>query len=198
MKALKIIVIVIALLFGGFFTIGLMKPSVDYGATVEVSKSPEVAWNIYSDSTLMSEWVPSIKSIKLVSGEQWAVGSKYEILMDHEGELVTTMEELTEVVENERISMIFTNEMMSIDNELTFKATAEGGTSISSNAKATGANWMWKSMFAMMTDGFNQQEAKHMNALADLIERTDIVVDEPENVFVTDSLAVDTVSLDTI
>lgn len=194
MKAIKVILIIAAILFAAFFALGIFKPSVDYGVTVEVSKSPEVAWHVYSDSSLMSEWVPSIKSITLVSGEKWAVGSKYEILMDHEGELVTTMEELTEVVENERISMTFSNDLMTIDNVVTFTANEEGGTSISSNAVATGANFFWKSMFAMMEGGFEEQENIHMTALAELIERTDLDLEEPENVFVTDSIAVDSLT----
>lgn len=198
MKAIKVILIIAAILSAAFFAVGVFKPTVDYGATVEVSKSPEVAWAVYNDSTLMNQWVPAVKSIKLVSGEHWEVGSKYEILMDHDGQLVTTMEELTGVIENEKISMIFSNEMMSIDNEVTFTANENGGTTISSLATAEGAGLFWKSMFAMMGDGFNHQEAIHFKALAELIERTDVQFEEPENVFVSDSLALDTLAIDSL
>ena len=198
MKAIKIILIIAAILFAAFFAIGVFEPTVEYGATVEVSKTPEEAWAVYNDSTLMTEWVPAVKSIKLVSGEHWQEGSKYEILMDHNGQLVTTMEELTRIVENERISMIFSNEMMSIDNEVTFTANENGGTTISSKATAEGVGFFWKSMFALMADGFNQQEAIHFNALAELIERTDVELEEPENVFVSDTLAVDTAVIDSL
>lgn len=198
MKAIKVILIIAAVLFAAFFALGVFKPTVDYGATIQVSKSPEVAWHVYSDSSLMKEWVPAVKSIKLISGERWAVGSKYEILMDHDGQLVSTYEELTGVEENERISMIFSNEMMTIDNEVFFEANEDGGTTITSKATAEGVGFFWKSMFAMMADGFNDQEAIHFKALAELIERTDVQFEEPENVFVSDSLAVDTLTIDSL
>ena len=94
--------------------------------------------------------------------------------------------------------MIFSNEMMSIDNEVTFTANENGGTTISSKATAEGVGFFWKSMFALMADGFNQQEAIHFNALAELIERTDVELEEPENVFVSDTLAVDTAVIDSL
>jgi uncharacterized protein YndB with AHSA1/START domain len=198
MKAIKVILIIFAVLFAAYFALGVFKPSVDYGATVEVTKTPEEAWSVYTDSSLMREWVPAILSMKQISGGDEMVGSKFEIRMDHEGEIMTIVEEVTAYEEYQRMAMIFTNEVLTTDNEVTFTAKEDGGTIISSKATAIGANFFWKSMFAIMGDGFADQEMIHMKALATLIEKTDIDLDDPENVFVLDSLAIDTLSIDSL
>ena len=130
MKILKIILILIAVAVGGFLAVGLIKPSIDYGVTVEVSRSPEVAWAVYLDTSLLREWVPEINSIKQVSGGDEMVGSVYEISMDHEGQPVITMEEVTAYEENKRMAMIFTNDLMTLDNEVVFAPKEDGGTTV--------------------------------------------------------------------
>ena len=197
MKAIKAILIIAAVLFAAFFALGVFKPTIDYGATVEVSKSPEVAWAVYMDSSLMSEWVPTAKSITLVSGEH-GQPSSYEIMMDYEGEMVSTMEELIALQENESITFRFYNEMMSIDNTVTFTPKEDGGTTITSESVAHGEGFFWKSMFAMIGDGFNKKEAIHYKALAELIERTDVEFEMPEMEMAIDSLAIDSTVVDSL
>ena len=197
MKVLKILAIITVVIVVAFFSIGVIKPTVDYGASVQVSKSVEEAWSVYQDTSLLSEWVPAIKSIKQVSGGEEMVGSVYEIQMDHEGQMVTTVEEVTAFEPNKRMAMIFSNDVMVLDNEVVFTVNESGGTTITSTASARGTSMIWRSMFALMGDGFTKQETAHMNALAELIERTETEVAESDISIPSDSTATDTIQLET-
>lgn len=194
MKALKIIVIIAAVLFGGFFAIGVFKPSVEYGVTVEVSKSPQHAWNVYTNTETLGEWLEGFKSIKTIEDAGQEVGSVYEVEVEAQGEKHSFIEKLTAFDEPRLFGMNISNEMISTDMAITFEPTESGGTTITSKATATGANWFARSLFALMASTFDAQEQKNFEALKELIENTEV---EAEGIPAMD-LAVDSLKIDTL
>lgn len=197
MKALKIIIIIAALLFGGFFAIGIFKPTVEYGVTVEVSKSPQHSWDVYTNPETLGEWLEGFSSIKTIEDAGQEVGSVYEVEVHAQGEKHVFIEKMTAFDEPRLFGMNISNEMISTDIAVTFEPTESGGTTITSKASATGANWFAKSLFALMASTFNDQEQRNYDALAELIERTEVEIEEiPTMDLAVDSLAIDSLAVD--
>ena len=193
MKALKVIVIVCAILCGGFFAIGIFKPSIDYGVSIEVSKSPQHAWNVYTNTETIGDWLNGFKSIKTIEDKPGIVGSVYEVEVEDAGEKYIFIEKMTVFDEPRLFGMNISNEMISTDIAVTFEPSESGGTTITSKATATGTNWFARSMFALMASTFDAQEQKNFEALKQLIENTEVEVEEiPAMELAVDSLTVDT------
>ena len=180
MKVLKTIILVIAIILGGFALIGIIKPSVEYGVSVEVSKSPDQAWNVYTNPDLFDQWLEGFKSITVVEDVEGIVGSVYEVEVDANGNQAVFTEKVTAFDENELFGMHISNEDINTDISVSFEATESGGTKITSHGVAKGTTWFMKSMFALMGSAFQEQEQKNYDALAALIERTEMEPDELE------------------
>lgn len=185
MKILKYILYIILGLVVIYFLIGLMKPSVSYGYTIEVDKSVEEAWAVSQDESKFSQWLEGFKSMELLSGEDGAVGSTYKIIVNP-GEGQEDFEMIETVVSKEEfdhIEMDFDSEFMDFKQRIDFSEN-DGKTTISTDSKVIGKNVMSRSMFAIMEmlgGAFTKQEGKNMEALKTLInENTTDYYPEPE------------------
>lgn len=174
MRFLKTLFIVIALLALFVFSLGFFKPSVDYGAEIEVNKSIQVVWNLHKDDSQYHKWLEGFKSIEHLSGEKEAVGSTYKVIVNPgEGqEDFEMIETITGIKENEFIDLNFVSDFMDFDQKTTFSESA-GKTIIKTESKASGKGYAMRAMFALMelfSGSFQKQEQKNMDAFKELIE----------------------------
>ena len=174
MKGLKITLTILTLVFGCFAVIGVIMPSVEYGVTVHATKDPQTVWKVMSDQSLMGEWIEGFKSIELTSGERYAEGSTNTIVIEQEGEEFVIYETVTVVKEAEQLSMNIENDVLTTVVDIMLEPGPDGGTKITTHNVATGKSWFFRSLFPLMKGSFQDEEAKHYNALAELSERSDL------------------------
>lgn len=189
MKGLKITLVVLSIIFGLFTLVGIIQPSVEYGTTVNTNRDQMTTWNVMVADDLLSEWIDGHKSIKLIEGDMNAVGSKYEVIVEHEGQEYKMIETLKIVEPGKRLVMNLDNDFLSTDLEVNFEAGPNGGTKLTTHNVATGKSWFSRSVFPMMKGKFQDQEEKHYNAFAELVDRSDIDMflnnqdsEEPSNI----------------
>ena len=82
MKFLKYLLIIVALLAIIFFGKGLLTPQVSYESEIVVNKPVNEAWAIMSDESRISEWLPGIKKMELISGTENKVGAVSKIYFE--------------------------------------------------------------------------------------------------------------------
>lgn len=174
MKILKYLLFLIIGLLLIFLAIGLMNPSVQYGHTITANKSVEEAWGVAQDESKYGQWLEGFKSMELISGEKYKVGSKYKIVVDPgEGQPEFEMiETLVAVKEFDHIEMNFDSEMMDFHQIMSFSED-NGKTIVKTDSKVMGKSLPMRAMFALMEmfgSAFQKQEAHNMEALKKLIE----------------------------
>jgi len=173
MKILKYLLYLIAFLVIAFIAAGYIYPTVNYGHEVTVNKSIKEAWAVQQDESKLGQWLEGFKSIDLIEGEAGAVGSKYKVVVQPEGQPDFVMTETVKSVkEFDHIALNFDSDMMLFDQTTSF-AEADGKTTIKTDCKINGKGIMMRSMFALMeklTGSFTKQEVKHIEALKKLIE----------------------------
>lgn len=180
MKALKIVLGIVAALVVIFFALGMISPQVTYSTEIEVDKPLDESWAVYTDETKLTEWLEAVESIELQSGNQNEVGSTYLITIDQGGEKMTMTEEITAFQVNELMSMKFDNEAFGQTLDVHFKEN-EGKTIITTNAVMEGKGMVMRSIFAMMKGTMEDQDLKNMTNLKEVIEaNTHNYFPEPE------------------
>ncbi len=173
MKALKILGFLLLGLILAFFLFGILCPSFSYGHEITVNKPIEEAWAVHQDASKYNQWLDGFKSIELLEGEQSAVGSKYKVVVDLDGENPFEMiETIKSIKENDHIELQFDSDFSIFDQKAEFQ-TKDGKTAVKTTNTVHGKGIINRSMFAAMHilgGTFQKQEEKHINALKTVIE----------------------------
>jgi hypothetical protein len=174
MKILKYIIFFLLAILLLFFLVGLLKPSVSYGHEILTDKSIEESWAVSQDVSTYDQWLEGFKSMELISGNKYEVGSRYKVIVNPgEGQPDFEMiETLKAIKENEYVDMHFESDMMDFEQVISF-AKKDGKTSVKTDSKVIGKGIVMKSMFALMEmlgGSFQAQETKNIEALKKLID----------------------------
>ena len=169
MKYLKYVIIILVLLAVVFFGQGLLTPEVSYESEIVVNKPVKEAWAVMSDESRVSEWLPGIKKMELVSGTENTVGAVSKIYFEENGEEMIMEETITAIKPNEHMAMTFTMDFMDMDYEMHL-TEEDGKTRIKSNSKTTGNGFMAKSILSFMKGTMKKQEDSNMNNLKTIID----------------------------
>ena len=187
MKFLKYLLIIVALLAIIFFGKGLLTPQVSYESEIVVNKPVNEAWAIMSDESRISEWLPGIKKMELISGTENTVGAVSKIFFEENGEEMIMEETITAITPNEHMAMTFTMDFMDMDYEMHL-TDEDGKTRIKSNSNTTGNGIMAKSILSFMKSAMKKQEDTNMNNLKTVIENnTKNYFPEPEQVVTSEA-----------
>ncbi len=173
MKFLKGLLSLILILVVLFILVGVLRPEVEYGHTIQTNKSVKEAWAVTQDASKYKQWLKGFKSMELLSGEEGAVGSTYKVVVEPgEGQPDFEMiETVTSIKEFEEVDLHFDSDMMDFDQKIQFTETS-AGTEIKTISKVKGSGLIMKSMFALMemfTNSFQKQEEENIEALKTLV-----------------------------
>ena len=177
MKILKYLLIALAVILILFFGMGLIMPSVSYGHTISVDKPIKEAWAVSQDQDKYHLWLEGFKSMELLEGEYFEVGSKYKVIVEPgEGQPPFEMIETIESIEEfEHVTMNFDSDMMDFYQHMTFEEN-DGVTTVTTDSKVMAKGLMTRSMFALMEvlgGSFTKQEKKNVEALKELIQNNE-------------------------
>ena len=185
MKFLKYAFFVILGLIVIFFAIGLLCPTIEYGTEITVDKPIKEAWAVSQDDSKYDQWLEGFKSIELIEGEEYEVGSKYKVVVNPgEGQPDFEMiETILDVKEFEHIEMHFDSDMMDFNQKIILSEN-DGKTTIKTESSVSPKGMFLKSMFClseMLGGAFTKQEAKNYEGLKRVIEEnTTDYFPEPE------------------
>lgn len=174
MKIIKYILLAIIFLVILFFAMGLMNPSIKYGAKITVDKPLEETWEFTQDETHYHKWLEGYQSMELIEGEHNQVGSRYKVIVQPapdqpEFEMIETIKAIKE---NDFVTLHFDSDMMDFEQTI-YHSFSNGKTTVRSDSEVIGKNLVMRSMFALMETlggSFTTQEQKNFDALKIALE----------------------------
>ncbi len=168
-KILLGLLLLIVLAVVAFFAPAFLKPVLTNESRVTIDKLREEAWKKFMQTENMDKWLIGFKSIELVSGEQGAVGSKYKIVIEENGQRMEAFETVKEVVENERFAFELASDMVSDDIIVTFTDKGDA-TEVVQSETIKGKGILWRALFYWMQSSMSQRSQDNLNNLKKYIE----------------------------
>ena len=169
MKILKYILGILALLVLIFLLAGVIKPEIAYEYDIMVDKPVAESWAVSQDEEKMADWLPGYQKMEHISGTPNTVGAVSDVYFINDGQEMVIRETITEIIPDESVSMIFTDDFMTMDYTLKM-ADENGRTKISTNTSAKGNNFLSKSIMALMGGMIKGQEETNLANLKKTIE----------------------------
>ena len=144
MKTIKYLGALLFIVLILFLSLGLFVSSFEYSADVAIQAPIEKCWAVFNDTSRMKNWIPGFERITLLEGEAAKPGAVYEVVI-RQDELYIMQERVREMTAPQLASFELTNDVMRLEYEYRFSATASG-TNITSHYTVHGTNLIWKSI----------------------------------------------------
>ncbi|HMU77069.1 MAG: SRPBCC family protein [Bacteroidetes bacterium] len=159
----------IAAVILGFISLGIIHPEIEYESRVQINAPIAKAFDIFTDTAMMKHWMPGFVSFKPLEGEIHTKGSKQLLVLNLNNEKI----EITETLEDYSYPKLYQfhaqNTLLNSTNTIIFE-----GDSLQCNmtikTKASGNNFMLRSMFVFTEPIFKQQQDSTYTLLKRTIE----------------------------
>lgn len=174
MRVLFYVLGFIAFCLSSFYLIGVFVPKTEYENTIVVNRSIDKCWKVFSDDTLIYDWMPGLKKIEYLKGKEMQAGSEFKMHLEEAGQNYVITETVNEVKEKELYSFTLNNEVLTNNIQFQFKETAAFTTEIKSINSVKAKNWFLSSLFFFLESDFKEQDLKTLNNFKNLVE-SDIV-----------------------
>lgn len=174
MRVLFYVLGFIAFCIFSFYLIGVFIPKTEYENTIVVNRSIDKCWKVFSDDTLIYDWMPELKKIEYLKGEDLQAGSEFKMHLEEAGQIYTITEIVNEVKTNELYSFTLNNEVLTNNVQFQFKETAPYTTEIKSISSVEAKNWFLSSLFIFLESEFKEQDLKTLNNFKKLVESDNI------------------------
>jgi len=170
MRALKYGILILVILTGGFFSIGLIKPTVEFQTKVTAEKPLEYSFAIFSNPMFITDWMTGLKSITYISGIPYQVGNQWELAMDYNGDKYIFIQEITEFEIYNNFQFTLRNQKMHVDVRIDFEET-DGKTTITTTNTFKGKSILWRSLFPFFIGSIQESTQADYDNLKALIEK---------------------------
>ena len=127
MKILKTALIIILIGIIVYFIIGLLTPPVSKEVAVEIAQPAEEIFNILTNQSNMTKWVPGLISVKQVNGKPNTIGSVSEFVFEKDGMKIPVLVKINDYKENESMNLTLTNDKLVSDVQI--KVVPKGNSS---------------------------------------------------------------------
>ncbi len=169
MKKIIWIILALLILVALFFSIGLIKPSIQYKSKITVDRPVDKAFMVFIDASKMDHWLTGFKKIELVSGMPNFPGSYFNLILEMNGKEITLKEEVLDFRWNELFSVRIHHDLMSIENVNQF-TPMEMKTEITGTYRVTGKNIFWRSVLVFARGKLKKRAQNDFDSLQKVIE----------------------------
>lgn len=174
-KAFKILFLAIGVLVLIFLSLGIFKPDVSYQNSITVNATPEEAFKIFTDTTIMKQWISGLTHIEYVEGEMNSAGSKWKLFIKQKDEHYQLLETMTAFEINRRFAFVLDHEMFQTAVDILFTPSPQG-TIITVQNTIKGNSMLSRSLFVLTGFYFNTESQKMYDTLKQLIDKSAIQV----------------------
>ncbi|MCF8259002.1 MAG: SRPBCC family protein [Flavobacteriales bacterium] len=169
-KVFFALVAVSALVFAGFFAIGVMRPSVPISARIEIERPVADVFAAYNAPFDRMDWLEGYEGTERVSGGAGIPGSVSTVFFTHDGKKFVMKEELKDYVENRLVELTWSNEVLTQRMRVAFEAVDEQSASVTMSGTVEGTSWFMRSMMGLAQNRMQQQEEQNFVRLKELLE----------------------------
>ncbi len=159
-----------ALLFAGFFAIGMFTPTVEVGADVVMGRPVAEVFSAFNDPFDRMDWMEGYEGTERISGSAGVPGSVATVFLSYDGRQVELREELKAFSENGLVETTLQNELFTRHRRVTFHEEEDSVTRVRMEGTVTGASWFTRSMMALAQARMKEQEEQNFLRLKALLE----------------------------
>jgi hypothetical protein len=168
MKILKRIFLVLVVLLLVLLSLGIFFPHFNYGNEITIRRSPQLCWDVYTDTTAMHGWIPGFESLRLKKGQPWQAGSEYEFVIT-EGERMVMQRTIDQVTPASSISFNLNNDVLISEYTVTFTGDSTH-TILATDYQVTGKNIFMKSVLYLSKPYLKNADEQMLLSLKKIIE----------------------------
>ena len=169
-KFLKIVVSVFVILAIVFLATGIFIKETTYTVSISINKPIEEVFKSVNDNTVITEWIPSVKSFEVIDQKEGKIGSTYKLIVDDKGNNFEMVETITEFIENKKVGLQFDAQGMLKSDLINF--TSEGDRTIITNeAVCKGTTFLLKCTFPYFKSIFKKADQENLDNFKAYIEK---------------------------
>jgi uncharacterized membrane protein len=162
MKTIKIILIIISILVVAFLATGLLVQQTNYSAKISIEKPLAEVFSNFMEIDSVQNWIPDIKSVKVVNKNPGITGSIYDVVVLNQGQEIVMTEKIMAYVPNEKVTLFFDAENMLKKDDYLF-SEEKGITTITLNASCQSESFIMACMFPYFRSTFQAQDQSYLN-----------------------------------
>ena len=170
MKAFKISLRFIAIVLLIFISTGLLIKEISYKLEIQIDKPLSDVFVVFNDQSELKNWMPEIKSIKIIDQKPGIVGSVYKILVDNDGETVQMKEKILAYIPNKKVTLYFKVEDMLKTDDFSFEER-NGKTILSLHVLCKTDSFFLQCLFPYFKGKFVDADQKYLDNFKAYIEK---------------------------
>ena len=169
-KILKIVVSVLVILAIIFLATGIFIKETTYTVSISINKPIEEVFKTFNDNTIITEWIPSVKSFEVIDQKEGKIGSTYKLIVDDKGNNFEMVETIIEFIENKKVGLQFDAQGMLKSDLISF--TSEGDKTIITNeAVCKGTTFLLKCTFPYFKPILKKADQENLDNFKAFIEK---------------------------
>jgi len=163
-----LVIVVIVILF---LLVGLLSPGQKSTDEIVIQAPTEYVWSQYLDKSLMPDWMPGLKSISLVNGQEGEAGAEYVINLSsiNEGESIMN-QTVTEIIEYDTYGFDFDSDHLIGNTLMQFSAQGDTATVVKAINEYTGKETWTTALLQIFRQGIDKNSMAQYNSLKEMIE----------------------------
>lgn len=170
MKTIKVILIIISILVVAFLATGLLVHQTTYSAKVSIDKPLNEVFSNFMKIDSMKNWIPEIKSVKVVHKKPGIIGSVYDVVVLNQGQEIVMTEKIIAYVLNKKLTLFYDAENMLKKDDYLF-SEEKGITTITLNAYCQSESFIMACMFPYFKGTFQDQDQSYLNNFKAFLEK---------------------------
>ena len=169
-KLLKIVVSVLVIIAIVFLATGIFIKETTYTVSISINKPIEEVFKTFNDQSVITEWIPSVKSFEVIDQKKGMIGSTYKLIVEDKGNSFEMVETITEFIENKKVGLQFDAQGMLKTDLINF--TSEGDKTIIRNeAVCKGTTFLLKCTFPYFKSIFKKTDQESLDNFKAYIEK---------------------------
>jgi carbon monoxide dehydrogenase subunit G len=138
---------------------------------VVINKPVKEVWDFFKNPDNLIRWLTGFQKFEHISGEPGTVGAKAKHHFIERGKELILDGELTEVINEKRITGILDSSMMLNTVTNNFNDLGNNKTEVSLSSDTQFKGFLWKQIGPLMKGEFKKRQEKDLQALKEILEK---------------------------
>lgn len=170
MKAIKIILGSITFLVIGFLATGIFVSETRYKIAVIIDKPLIEVFETFNDTTQIKNWIPELKSLKVLSSSPEIKGNLYEMTVDNKGQQITMTQKIIDYVEHKKV-VTFTDAENMLKTDFYLFKSDNGKTHLMLETSCQSDSYLVSCVFPYFKSTFKAIDQSYLNNFKLFVEQ---------------------------
>jgi len=133
-----------------------------------------LVYEVFTNPDNTAKWLKGFLRFEVIDGEPMTVGSKFRVILNNNGEIVTIIETMTAIENNKRFAFELESDVHLGHTDITFTAFDSETTLVRSTNEVEAKTALMRSIFVIMKPYFQTVSDKQFATIKKLAESSDV------------------------